>query len=449
MESLTIIVAEDDEWYARFLEYSIQLHGKHEIIRVTTAREALNAVRQKPDIVTLDYHLPDEKGDSVLRKIRQLSPETRVIVISGQEDVETAVQLLDEGAFDYVVKNDGTRNRLIQAIRNIQRQRELEGQVRNLEQEVRQRFDSRSAIISRSKALHPVYQLIDKAAGSSINVSVYGETGTGKELVAKTIHFQSPRAKHPFIAVNLSSLSESLIESELFGFVKGSFTGALSDRRGKFEEAGKGTLFLDEIAEVSEAIQVKLLRVLQEMEISRIGSSKLIPLQCRIISATNKDLAGEVRKGNFRKDLYYRLIGLPIFLPPLRDRDSDVLHLARYFIHEYCRENRRAELQLTEEAVQKLGQYHFPGNVRELKAVMELACVLADEQTIQAEHIHFNELSSLHDLDMETMTLREMNERMIRSMLSKYNNNVRFVARKLGIGKSTIYRLLQDGLEGI
>jgi DNA-binding NtrC family response regulator len=444
MENLTVLVAEDDNWYAGFLEYVIKLLGDHRVLRASTARETLDLLKEKPDIVTLDFNMPDEKGDALLQKIRRIAPDAKVIVISGQEDVETALLLLNSGAFDYVVKNEGTKNRLIQCIRNIAEHHQLKKQVVQLESEVRDRYELRSIIKSQSSAFNAIYRMVEKAAQSSIHVSITGETGTGKELVARTIHYQSSRARHPFVAVNLSALSEGLIESELFGYVKGAFTGATEDRKGKFEEAGSGTLFLDEIAEISLAMQVKLLRVLQELEISRVGSNKVIPLGCRILTATNKDLAEEVRKGNFRQDLYYRLKGLPIHLPALKDRDNDALFLAKYFVKEYCATNELASKALSEKAIQRIQQYSFPGNVRELKATIELACVLADHELIEDEHIRLDTGVTGFDAIEEGLSLKEINARIVRSMLHKHNQNVRLVARKLGIGKSTIYRMLSE-----
>ena len=235
-----------------------------------------------------------------------------------------------------------------------------------------------------------------------------------------------------------------MIESELFGFEKGSFTGANERRVGRFEEAKGGTLFLDEISEVPLHIQVKLLRVLQEREISRIGSNKTIPIKCRIICASNKDLKKEVESGNFREDLYYRLMGLPIDLPELKYRGNDILHLARHFLDNYSRENKTNRFSLTEAASNKLKRYHYPGNVRELKSIIELACVLADENIIQEDNIQLRETEVEMNILESEYTLKQINENIIRSMLSRHNNNVRLVAKKLGIGKSTIYRLLQE-----
>jgi len=444
MEKLSIIITEDDKWYAEFIKHTLSLTGDYNIQIVHTAEQLMAKLNAQPDIVTLDFNLPDAKGEKILERIKKKCPESKVIIISGQEDVQIAVNLLSKGALDYVVKNDESRNRIFQIMRNINENQGLKNQIVELEREVRAKYSFKDILISNSKKFDGIYNLIEKASTSNINVSVFGATGTGKELVARAIHFNSNRAKDPFVAVNLSALSESLLESELFGYVKGAFTGANEDRKGKFEESGKGTIFLDEIAEINEGIQVKLLRVLQEMEISRVGSSKVISINCRIISATNKDLAEEVRKGNFRQDLYYRLMGLSIHLPKLIERDNDILVLAHHFSADYAKKNNLGRRVLSEEATNKLIAYHYPGNIRELKSIIDLACVLTDNGTIGSEHIIFNDLSNgyveMSDLDL---TLKDRNKRLIENMLDRHNNNVRLVAKKLGIGKSTIYRLLK------
>jgi two-component system response regulator AtoC len=444
MEKLSVIIAEDDKWYAQFIKHAIELTGDHDIKIVGTAKEMLQSISSSTDIVTLDFNLPDEKGGEVLDKIKSKNHTLEVIVISGQEDVQTAINLLNKGAFDYVVKNDEARNRIVQALRSIEKNKVLKKQITHLENEVRIKYDFKDTIISNSKKFDKVYELIHKAAESNINVSIYGKTGTGKELVAKAIHYNSKRAKHPFIAVNLTSLSDSLLESELFGFVKGAFTGATQDRRGKFEEAGQGTIFLDEIAEINETVQVKLLRVLQELEISKVGSNKIVSLRCRIICATNKDLAEEVRKGNFRQDLFYRLMGLPINLPRLIERDNDILVLSKHFSADFAKKNNTKLYSLSDRAITKLNNYHYPGNVRELKSIIDLACVLSSGEMIDQDDIVFNDLSDdFSAFEFKNQTLKQHNKSLIEGMLNKHNNNVRLVAEKLGIGKSTIYRIIK------
>jgi transcriptional regulator with PAS, ATPase and Fis domain len=284
---------------------------------------------------------------------------------------------------------------------------------------------------------------MEKASQTNISVSISGETGTGKELVAKGIHYNSSRSHNPFVAVNLSAIPEGLIESELFGHEKGAFTGVESQKTGKFELANSGTLFLDEISDLNMNIQAKLLRVIQERELTRVGGNEVIPFDVRIITATHKNLSTVVSEGKFRQDLYFRLLGLPIEVPPLRQRGNDVILLAKHFVNEFCRENGLEPKNISEESKQMLFSYHFPGNIRELKAVMELACVMTNTDIIKPAHLNMRVEENLHQLLSSEKTLQEYNYEIIRYYLNKYNQNVRLVASKLDIGKSTIYRLLQ------
>ena len=284
---------------------------------------------------------------------------------------------------------------------------------------------------------------MEKAIQTQISVSISGATGTGKELVAKGIHYNSKRSAKPFVAVNVSAIPETLLESELFGHEKGAFTGADFRKIGKFEQANNGTLFLDEIADLDLSLQAKLLRVIQEREVVRLGGNETIPLDVRIITATHKNLATMVSEGKFRQDLYYRLLGLPIELPPLKDRGNDIILLAKYFVDEFCKENGMEPKTISDEAKKMLLAYHYPGNIRELKAVMELACVMTNRDTIKPTHLNMNVDDNVQNLLASEKTLDEYSLEIINHFLNKYNHNVRLVASKLGIGKSTIYRLLQ------
>jgi DNA-binding NtrC family response regulator len=286
--------------------------------------------------------------------------------------------------------------------------------------------------------------MLEKAVSTNIIVSISGETGTGKELIAKSIHYNSMRKKEPFVPVNIAAIPRELIESELFGHEKGSFTGAVTRRIGKFEEAQKGTIFLDEIGEMDLNLQAKLLRVIQEKEVTRIGGNNTIKLDVRVLVATHRNLAEEVKKGNFREDLYYRLLGLPIMLPPLRERDSDAIILAKFFLREFCVENGKEQMRFSKKAQEKLLNYHYPGNVRELKSVVDLAAVLADGSEIDAEDIKFSSVIDENKITFEELTLKEYTFKIIRYMLEKYDDNVIKVAKKLDIGKSSIYRYLKE-----
>lgn len=444
MEKFKIAIAEDDKWYAEMLKYSLSLNPDYEVFVFNTGKSLLNKLKEiEPAVVTVDFSLPDMNGDEILKKIKIINPEIEVVVVSGQEDVTTAIDLLKQGAYDYLVKNEEVRDRIWNTVLNIKENIGLKEEVKQLRTVVGKTNEIKSLIKGNSKAIIKVHNLINKSLETNINVSITGETGTGKELVAKAVHFNSSKAKKPFVAINVAAIPSELIESELFGHEKGAFTGASEKRIGKFEEAGDGTLFLDEIGEMDLNMQSKLLRVLQEKEIVRVGSNKVIKINCRIITATHRDLKKEVSSGNFRQDLYFRIMGLPIQIPALRDRQGDVLFLAQFFIAEFCKENKIAKKAFTEEAKLKLQRYSFPGNVRELKSVMELAIVLSDE-TIDVNDLNFEEHEGFGELMNKEMTLREYNLKIVKHYIEKCNGKIIQAAKKLDVGKSTIYRMLQE-----
>ncbi len=442
---LRIFVVEDDPWYGELLSYHLGLNPDNQVTRYESAEALLEAMRDAPDVVTLDFSLPDMQGDELLQRLKNLSPETAVVVISGQEDISTALNLIRQGAYDYFVKNEETRDRLWNAVNNIRKNVALTLEVKQLRAQVGNKYDLSQMIVGNSDEIKKVFDVIRKAAATNINVSLSGETGSGKELVAKAIHFNSLRSAQPFVAVNVASIPKDLIESELFGHEKGAFTGAIQSRVGKFEEASGGTLFLDEIADLEIALQVKLLRAIQEREVTRLGSNKAIPVDVRIITATHKDLAAEVKAGNFREDLFYRLLGLPLHLPPLRERMNDVLLLSRYFLDAFCSSNKLHRKSFSQQAKDKLMSYRYPGNVRELKAVVELAAVMTYSDVIDVDDISFTAARTPTDLLDQDLTLDEFNHKIIRHYLDRFDGNVLEVARRLEVGKSTIYRLIKEG----
>jgi two-component system, NtrC family, response regulator AtoC len=442
-----IFVVEDNEWYNRLLVHTLSLNPDYEIKSFYNGKDFLNCLFELPDIVTLDYRLPDITGLEVLKSIRQENSEVQVILISEQEDIDTVVSLLKLGAYDYITKSNDIKDRLLNTVKNIRNGIGLKREISTLRKEVQQKYSFRQSILGESPAIKTVYELIDKALGTNITVIISGETGTGKELVAKAIHYNSKRKDKSFVTVNVAAIPSELIESELFGHEKGSFTGAAFRRIGRFEEADGGTLFLDEIAEMEQNLQAKLLRVLQEKEIVRIGSNKPVKTDCRIVVATNKNLKEEVKKGNFREDLYYRLLGLPIELPPLRDRANDILILARYFIGKFCTENNIQSKKLSVESQKKLMSYPFPGNVRELKSVIELAVTLSEKDEIEPADLVVDLGDPLSVVANEILTLREYQVKIIKATLKKNNNDIKLVADKLDIGISTIYRMLKEEKE--
>ena len=443
-QSIEVFVVEDDPAYLKFLEYVLGLNPDLQVSFFESGQEILNQIHKTPDIVTLDYSLPDMSGTDVLRQIKDVNPDIPVIIISGQEEIGTAVELLKLGAFDYITKDEETKDRLLNAINNARRNVTLVKEIDHLKEEIAEKYDFEKNIIGASPALKKVFKLMEKATKTNITVSISGETGTGKEVVAKAIHYSSDRKKHPFVPVNITAIPNELLESELFGHEKGAFTGAHTRRIGKFEEAQKGTIFLDEIGDLDMTLQAKLLRVLQEKEVTRIGSNEILSLDIRVIVATHKDLAKEVQKGRFREDLYYRLLGLPIPLPPLRDRANDVILLARHFLREFAKDNEVSATKIGSSAKEKLMKYGFPGNVRELRSVIELAAVMAEGEEIGAEDLTFGSVQREESLFNEDMTLREYTNKILRTYLDRYDNNVLKVADVLDVGKSTIYRYLKE-----
>ena len=445
INNLKIFILEDDVMYGSILQHYLSLNPDFEVKRFENSKDFFSRLHEQPDVVTLDYSMPDMDGSEVLKRIKEMHPTIQVIIISGQEDVGTAIDLLKNGAFDYIVKDDDTKDRIWNSLMHLNEINGLKKQVEHLKEQVGKKYDFSKFLIGKSEPIEKVFALIEKASKSNITVSIAGETGTGKEMVAKAIHYNSDRHKKPFVAVNVAAIPRDLIESELFGHEKGAFTGAATRRIGKFEEASNGTLFLDEIGELDINLQAKLLRVLQEREIIRIGGNEVVPINVRIIVATHRNLPEEVQNKTFREDLYYRLMGLPIHLPPLRERGSDIIVLAKYFVDGFCKDNGSEKKVLSPEAQQKLLSYPFPGNVRELRSVMELSVVMSDGDTIMPGHISVNTGTSLNNLMSYEKTLKEYETQIIQHFLDKYNKDVLLVAKKLDVGKSTIYRMIQAG----
>lgn len=444
MESLKVFIVEDDKLYGDLLRYHLSLNPDNEVFLFRSGQECLDNLYLNPDFISLDYSLPDMSGMDILQKIREYNPKLPVVIVSGQEDIETAIKLLKEGAYDYFVKEEDTKNRLWNALKKVRENLELKQEINILKDEIGKKYEFRNIIKGNSHAITEIFNLIDKATKTNIVVSLFGETGTGKDLVAKAIHYNSSRREGPFVPVNVSAIPRDLIESEFFGHEKGAFTGANTRKKGKFEQANNGTIFLDEVAEMDQSMQTKLLRVLQEKELTRVGGNEIIKFDARVIVATNKNLAEEVKKGTFREDLYYRLLGLPIELPPLRSRGNDILILARFFLDEFCKENGLESKSISKGAQEKLMNHTFPGNVRELKAIMDLSAVMSNKNVIEEQDISFTQTSFTNSLLNGEDTLAGYNKKILSHYLNKYNKNVAVVAEKLDIGKSTIYRMIKE-----
>lgn len=444
-KNINIYIVEDDELYSSMLLHFLSLNPEYDVKKFVSAKEFMNHIHEKPHIVTLDYTLPDASGDKLLKQIKELSPDTNVIIISGQEDINVAIDLFKKGVHDYIVKDADTHQKLWMAIQNLRQNIELKNEIASLQNEVEKKYNFQNAIIGNSPVMKDVFALMEKAGSANITVSITGETGTGKDIVAKTIHFNSERKKFPFVPINVAAIPRELLESELFGHEKGSFTGATARRIGKFEEAHNGTLFLDEIGEMDINMQAKLLRVLQEKEITRVGGNEIIKINVRIIVATHRNLPEEVKKGKFREDLYYRLLGLTIQLPPLRKRGNDIILIAKHFIDSFCKENNLGKKTLTVEAKKKLMVYPFPGNIRELRSITDLACVMADGEAIEDVHIQINHYGENNfTVNANNQTLKQYTTQLIQHYLDTNDYDVLKVAKKLDVGKTTLYRMINN-----
>ena len=441
---MKVLIVEDDPVYAKYLKYNVELNPDYEAVVYKTAGELLKKLQPNDQVISLDYSLPDMSCEVLIKKIREINQTVRIVAISAQDEISTAVKLLRNGVYDYIEKNEETRNRLLNTLKHLKENQSLIHELKTLREEVKSKYDFHSIIKGNSQAMGLIFNLMRKAADTNITVSINGETGTGKELVAKAVHYNSNFKKKPLVSVNMAAIPIDLIESELFGHEKGAFTGASARRIGKFEEANNGTLFLDEIAELNMNIQSKILRALQEKEIERIGGNQKIKLNFRLMIATHKNLAEEVRKGNFREDLYYRILGLPINLPALRERGKDILILAKFFIDSFCQENQQDRKGISNNARDKLMNYSWPGNVRELKAVMELSVVMANGNEIDADDITLSSTRNIPEFLLKEMKMKDYVKNIVKHYLEKYDNNVFSVAKKLDVGKSTIYRMLKE-----
>lgn len=440
-----IFLVEDDPWYGELMKHRLSANPDLEVFLFTSAKDCLEKLHLRPDIVCIDYVLPDQNGETLMSNILKWNSDVPVIIVSAQEKINVAVELLKKGARDYIVKNEHALEMLWQSLHNVTENIRLRRKVNLLQEQLNKEL-LRDKITGDSEPIKKVLELINKAAGSDINVSLDGESGTGKEVVAKTIHYNSNRKSNPFVAVNMAAIPSELVESELFGFEKGAFTGANSKKPGKFEDADGGTLFLDEICEMNVNLQSKILRVLQEREIVRVGGNKSVKINVRLITATNKNLIDEVKKGSFREDLFYRILGLHITVPPLRIRQGDIVLLSETFINEFNIKN-KVSCTLTREAKLKLLKHSYPGNVRELRSVIELACVMSNDNLIRDEDIIFQSINGNALNFNEDKSLNEYRNEIFEYYLNKTGNNIIQVANTLKIGKSTLYNYIKSKTE--
>lgn len=383
-----IFIIEDDTMIATLIRQCLTKFDQFDTTHFVNAEDCINSLHEMPDIVIIDYNLPGMDGLTFMKKVKELCPSALIIINSGQEDVNVVVDCYHNGANEYILKNEKMIANIENAVRNLSMQVTLRKEVVFLQEQIIDR-NKYSNIIGSSPAVMRVLRLIQKVENNTMMVLVTGQSGTGKELVAKALHYNSQRSRKPFVIVNMGAIPTELIESELFGHEKGAFTDARERRIGKFEEADGGTIFLDEIGEMDLGLQSKLLRVLQEKEVTRIGSNKTMKLDFRLIAATNRNLANEVKEGRFREDLFYRIQGFLIHLPPLKERGDDILLLAKSFLNDFCQNNKMASYTISKEACKFMLEYAWPGNIRELKAVIERAALMAENNTITVEDLTF------------------------------------------------------------
>ncbi|MFN8255651.1 MAG: sigma-54 dependent transcriptional regulator [Bacteroidales bacterium] len=441
-EKYSILIV-DDELSVRDSLYNWFIEDGYIVNCAEDAKQALNILEKDNfNIILADIKMPGMDGLEMHRRIKSLNNEAIVIIMTAFASVETAVQALKEGAFDYVTKPFDPDD-LSHLIRNATRQISLKNENVALKEKV-SNLENVEDIIGESEAIKKVLSEVASIAPSSSSVIITGESGTGKELIARAIHSNSPRKYFPMVSVHCGALTESLLESELFGHEKGAFTGAILDRKGRFEMANGGTIFLDEIATISTKMQIELLRVLETKKFTRVGGNKEISSDFRVICATNKDLAKMVEKGSFREDLYYRLNVVNIEIPPLRERKEDIRLLAEHFIGKYCKAMSKNLVTIDHAALKRLENFEFPGNVRELENMIERAIVVGNGREIKLKDLPIEKdipTSGIESLD-------ELEKKHILQILKKYNWNISRTAKALNVDRVTLYnKIKKHGLK--
>ena len=437
----------DDEPGVRSALTGVLRDEGYDVDAVESGESCLERLTQHAyDVVVLDIWLPGMDGLATLGRLRERKVEAQVVVISGHGNVESAVRAIKMGAFDFVEKPLSLEKAVL-VVRNALRQRRLEAE----NQALRARVDAHDTLVGESRAMVHLREQIAMAAPTNGRVLIFGENGTGKELVARSIHALSRRAAAPFVEVNCAAIPEELIESELFGHVRGAFTGAVANRRGKFETAHGGTIFLDEIGDMSLRTQAKVLRVLQEQVMEAVGSSARIRVDARVLVATNKDLPSEIRAGGFREDLYFRLKVVPIFVPPLRERTEDIPLLADHFMAMLAQEYGRRPKTLGEDAVRVLQRYPWPGNVRELRNLVERLMIMVPDERVAARDVSFLEqgpaVGAANPEPAVMPPLHEARDRFEREYilraLAAQRGNISRTAEALGVERSNLYRKMR------
>ena len=442
MTSIEKILVADDELIIRDFLYQALKKKQKEVRLAYDGEEAIRILQKESfDLVIIDMKMPKRTGLDLLKEAKKLSPEIYVVIITAYASVENAVEAMALGAFHYLIK-PFSLEAIEATLQKVEEHETLLRQNRYLKEEM---THSRQ-IIARSKAMNKILKDVEKIATSNASVFISGESGTGKEVIAQEIHNLSLRNKAPLIKVNCAALSETLIESEFFGHEKGSFTGAVQRRPGRFELANKGTLLLDEITEIPLSLQPKLLRAIQEQEFERVGGVRTIYVDIRFIATSNRDLKQAILENRFREDLFYRLNVLPIHIPPLRERKEEIPPLSNYFLNRFCKENHKKQKTLSKGAEAKLLQYDWPGNVRELGNILERSVVLSSTEMIEAENLHLDqkkEMGSDESVPLKETTLNELEKRLILQTLTNHNHNRTKAAQILGISVRTLRNKLK------
>ena len=445
----TVLVVEDEEKLRRVVELQLKGAGFN-VLQARTAEEGLRHAGEA-DLILTDLRLPGMDGLELLSSLRRQNSATPVVVMTAFGTIETAVEAMKAGAVDFLPK-PFSLDHLMTVVNKSLEVRALRDENQKLREELGQRYQFDN-IVGRSAAMREIFATIQRVAPTRATVLLAGESGVGKDMIARAIHHHSPRADRPFVKINCSALPENLMESELFGYEKGAFTGANITKPGKFEQADTGTVFLDEIGDVPANIQVKLLRILQEREFERLGSNKTRHIDVRVLAATNVDLRAALEQGTFREDLYYRLNVLPLDIPPLRERKEDIPFLAEHFVTKISKDIGSPVTSISEQAIERLAQYHWPGNVRELENVIERSMVLSSGPVLESEDIKLDlaprsRVIANDSFLPEGMTLDEHEQSLIREALKRANGNKSQAARLLGLTRNALrYRLTQMGLE--
>ena len=448
MESIKILVVDDEAPIREMIKKGLSQIGGFSVEVAQNGAEAIEKIEKDVfDLVLTDLKMPEMDGLELLKNIKGTRPEVMVILMTAYGSIETAVEAMKIGANDYITKPIDL-NELLIHISKVQKESLLLRENLLLRMEVRKKFEFNN-IIGKSKKMQEVFSLIEKVAPGSSTVMIYGGSGTGKELVAKAIHYNSSRTDRPFIPFNCGAIPETLVESELFGHTKGAFTGAIQAKKGLFEEANGGTLFLDEISTILPSVQVKLLRVLQEKELMRVGSTERTKIDVRMIAATNVDLETAMKNGKFREDLFYRLHVFPISLPDLKERKEDIPLLAYHFLDRYSKEAKKEIRGISKQAMKLLLEYHWPGNVRELENIIERAVIMTDQDTLVPNDLPKDLMEGFSEMIKrgvkDRKSLDDIKSEYIKEILKEVGGNKRIASEILNVNPRTLYRFEKKG----